>query len=623
MTGTGSVPLLQVQDVRVFVRDTDRTIVRDLSFVLERGQTLGIVGESGSGKSMTAKTIAALLPAGVAASGTVRLDGLDLLASTKPQVEQIRGRRVSLLMQDPFTMLNPVQTIGATIRESLAPLRRSGSELRSEVERRLAEVGISPELTSKYPFQLSGGQLQRVAIAAALAKDPDLLLADEPTTALDVTTQAEVLTLLRRLQADRGMALLLITHDLQVAFAMCDDIQIMYAGTVLEFAPTTAIESEPLHPYTSGLLNAEVPADRYAQKLDSIPGSVPPADSVLHSCPFAARCEWVREECRSAAPPLRTIESHHDTACIRIEDIRGDLRRRIETDTAAIRPIPVVEDVVLRVDSLEKAYHVGNLLGRSKTSVALRGVSFEIGRGESVGLVGESGSGKTTIARSILGLVAPSAGTIHLGETDISDFSRLDRKRLRAVRQRLQIVFQDPYASLNPSLRVGDALREALGHRSAVEDGVELTVDRVLEMVGLPPAYASRRPSQLSGGERQRVSIARAVAVQPELLICDEPVAALDVSVQAQVLELLRRIRREYGMSMLFITHDLAVVRQMTDRIVVLYRGQIVEQGTTEQIIDDPQHPYTKRLVNSVASNLARQHEAELSAVRPETRMPV
>lgn len=590
-----SEPLLSVRDLTV--RAGDRTLVRDVSFDLDAGRTLGIVGESGSGKTLTARSVMAVLPAGVHAEGDIVFDGISLRGKKERELRPLRATRISMVLQDPFTALNPLQTIQAHLRESLPrDVRRDRAKVRSEIARRLTEVGLDPDhVGDRYPFQLSGGMRQRVAIAAALASDPELLIADEPTTALDVTTQDDVLRLLRTLQRDRGMALVLITHDLRVAFSVCDRVMVMYAGSVVEDAPAAELVRAPAHPYTLGLTLAEPPVGHYVNELTAIPGSVPSADEVADMCTFADRCPWQAGECRTARPALISIGADRSSACLRITDIRDEIQARQAQSPGPGTP-PAVPDgnALLVVRDLRKTYRTTSMVGRARESVAVHSASFEVRAGESLGIVGETGSGKTTIARSVLGLTQPDSGQIQLDGIGISDYRKLGKAALRRVRRLVQVVFQDPYSSLNPALTIGAVLAEAItagGHQQDVAD--------LLKLVGLPASHAGRRPGALSGGERQRVAIARAVAVRPRLLICDEPVAALDVSVQAQILELLRDIRRTYNTSMLFITHDLSVVRQMTDRAIVLRRGEIVESGRTAAILDSPRHPYTIRLVES------------------------
>ncbi|MFI6920459.1 dipeptide ABC transporter ATP-binding protein [Nonomuraea spiralis] len=550
------------------VRYGSRLIVDGVDLRVRAGETFGLVGESGSGKSLTARAVVGLLPHGVTATGSITVGGTQLIGAGEGVLRGLRGSRVGLLMQDPFAMLNPLRTAGQHIAESLPGARRG------EVADRLAEVGIDdPSVLKRYPFQLSGGMRQRVALAAALARDPELLIADEPTTALDATIQDEIMRLLARIQRERGMSVLLITHDLRVAFALCDRIAVMYAGRIVERGPARAMADDPGHPYTAGLLRALPSIERTVDRLTGIPGSVPAASEVQESCAFVSRCDQARDECAGARPPLREAGADRQTACLFPVE-----RQQHRTEDAG--RTPTFGPPLLRVAGLRKDY---------RQVRAVREVSFEVAEGESVGVVGESGSGKTTVARCVLGLVTPSSGRIDLGAGP--------RHRL------VQCVFQDPYTSLNPARSIGATLAEAA--RQGAPEG-RMTPQELLELVGLPPAYARRKPAGLSGGERQRVAIARALAVRPALLVCDEPVASLDVSVQAHILELLRRVNRELGTSMLFITHDLAVVRQVTDRLVVMLKGQVVESGLTGRVLDAPEHPYTRRLVSSSEISLER-----------------
>lgn len=577
------------------------TIVRDVDLDLPAGQTLGIVGESGSGKSLTAKSIIGLLPRGVEASGSIRFGELELLGAGEAAMRGLRGRRIGLVMQDPFTMLHPLQTVRATLTESLNDgIRRNPALREAEVARRLAEVGIDAAVARKRTFELSGGMRQRIGIAAALAKDPDLLIADEPTTALDVSTQKDVLELLRRIQRARGMSLILITHDLGVAFSMCDRVSVMYAGAIVESADSATLATGARHPYTRGLLSAAPPITHVVDRLHPIPGNVPGVGTVDAQCAFAARCPHATDTCRDARPPLVAIGDRHVAACIRLDEPRVRAAGSTETDAAprdagtssaasvaadgATAPVATVRDLV-------KSFRA-TAGRRGERATVLHGVSFDIGDGEAVGLVGESGSGKSTIARCLMGLATPDSGEIRVGGLDVSDYARLSGEERRRAYRTVQMVFQDPYSSLNPKRTVGAALEEAL----AIAGGSRGEIPDLLDSVGLAADYAQRRPHALSGGERQRVAIARALALRPRLLVCDEPVAALDVSVQAQVLEVLRSVRASTGMALLFITHDLAVVRQMTTRAIVCYRGEIVEAGATDDLLDRPRHAYTRRL---------------------------
>ena len=603
---TNETGVLRVRGLHLRTGGGASTLVRGVDLDLARGEVVGIVGESGSGKSLTARALVGLCPPGVTATGSVRFDGTDLIDAPPATVDAMRGRRISMVLQDPFTMLNPLQSARAHVSESIRTTG-PGTARRADVDARLAEVGIGERAGQRYPFQLSGGMRQRVAIAAALAGDPALFIADEPTTALDTTTQAEILALLRSLTERRGMSMLLITHDLQVAFSVCDRIVVMYGGSVVEQGTARELAHDPRHPYTAALLASELDPDAYQSHLHFLPGNVPRADDTAGRCAFAARCDFVRAACVATPPVLRPEPpARADTgsgagrlvACHRTAEL-GRLTTPSQPSDAPMPPASAAQTPLLRIVEARTVYRTRSVVGRAVTNVALDGVSLDLPAGAAVGLVGESGSGKTTVARSVLGLGRLTSGSIHLGDLDITDARRLRRSDRAALPRRVQAVFQDPYSSLNPSMSIGATLGEAIRrHRHPDDLGAEIAA--TLDLVGLPAAYADRRPVSLSGGERQRVAIARAVAVRPELLVCDEPVAALDVSVQAQILELLRELRRSLGMAMLFITHDLAVVRQMTDTVVVLNHGTVVETGRTEDVLDRPTHPYTRRLVDAV-----------------------
>ena len=600
-----SAALLSVRGLRVVARTgrARQTIVSGVDLDIRAGETIGIVGESGSGKSLTARALIGLLPTGVRANGEVSYRGRDLLSLREAELARIRGTEIGLVMQDPFTMLNPLRLCGTQITEMVVDdrgRRLSKGERYAEAERRLREVGIADATVARrYPFQLSGGMRQRVGIAAALARNPQLLIADEPSTALDVTTQKEILDLLRSLQESRGMGLVIITHDLRVAFATASRIYVMYAGTVVEAAGSGALREEPRHPYTLGLLLSEPPIDRRLAELSAIPGSVPRPDDVAGSCPFATRCEWAVDRCRTEPTRLEPIGVGRMTACWRAREIRDAMRARFIAGEASVMATVTARQALVHVEDAAKAFRSRGFGGGS-TVQALKGVSFTIGAGESVGLVGESGSGKTTLARCLINLESLTSGTITVGDVVLGAGGRLaPADRLRLVRT-VQMVFQDPYSSLNPMRTVEGTLREAVRLSDARGRNADTRVDELLDLVGLPTAYRSRKPVALSGGERQRVAIARAIAVNPQLLICDEPVSALDVSVQAQILNLFSRLRQELGMSYLFITHDLAVVRQVADTVHVLYRGAVVESGPVAEVLDRPKHAYTSRLVASV-----------------------
>ena len=549
---------------------------------------------------MTARSIVGLLPSGVCAHGSVSFAGESLLGAGLRTLRAIRGARIALLLQDPFAVLNPVQTVREHILESLpTEVRRNRAHARDQVRDRLQEVGLSYDrVGTSYPFQLSGGMRQRVALAAALARDPEVLIADEPTTALDVSAQADVLGLLGSLTRRRAMALMVITHDLRVALSVSDRVLVMYAGTILEHGPASALMRGPRHPYTLGLLLAEPPVSHFVEHLTSAPGDAPSTAKPLVGCAFAERCRWRASECVTIRPSLRAVGEGRESACLRIDRIAEEMQAELSSPRGGSPPVaPGNAPSLCRFEAVSKRYRTRELFGRAREAHAVREVSFEIGADESVGLVGETGSGKTTLARCLLGLTRPDSGRIILGTHDITDYRRLSGDERTRIRQLVQVVFQDPYGSLNPAMTVRATLGEAIRHRRAGAGGVD--VEQLLSLVGLPARSAERRPVALSGGERQRVAIARAVAVAPRLLVCDEPVASLDVSMQAQILELLRGIRQCLGTSLLFITHDLSIVRQMTDRVVVLYRGEVVESGVSAHVLDAPTHPYTVRLIHA------------------------
>ena len=596
--------LLQVRGLSVDFGAADgsrRVLVAGIDLDIGYGETIGVVGESGSGKSLAARAIAGLLPPGLEARGEVSYRKQSLLDASPRAIASLRGSEVSLVLQDPFTMLNPVVRCGLQIME----LRRTADgrkvkkkAAREEAARRLAEVGIrDPDVGDRYPFELSGGMRQRVALAASLAGEPQLLIADEPSTALDVTTQREILALLKSLQLRRRMGLMLITHDLRVAFAACDRVYVLYGGQMLEIGKAADIERSPGHPYTLGLLCSEPPATHRLANLKEIPGQVPAAVHAANRCQFAPRCAWATDACTAGAPPMREVGESRASACVRLEEIRGEMdiqyvRRNAEVGEKLPESAPSGQPVI-GIDELAKTFNSGRT-----THHALRGVSLNVFAGESVGLVGESGSGKTTLARCITGLVRWDAGRIDVDGRDVRDYRRLSKNERRLLHRTVQMVFQDPYSSLDPLQSIRSTLREAV--MAAGERPSEERVSELLGLVGLPDSYQARRPRALSGGERQRIAIARALAARPQILLCDEPVSALDVSVQAQILTLFRNLQEQLGIGYLFISHDLTVVRQITERVYVLYKGEIVEAGGTAAVLDRPQHPYTKTLLDCV-----------------------
>lgn len=579
--------LLEVRDLSVTLRG--RTLVSGVRFDVAPGESLAIVGESGSGKSITARALLGILPPELEAQGTVTIDGVAV--NGRPELARpLRGTTVAMLMQDPFTMLNPLRRVNSQLADSLPRQMRKSEGGRNDVAGRLAEVGLDPVVGTRFPFQLSGGMRQRAGLAAALMRNPKLLIADEPTTALDVTTQREVLRLVDRLKRERGMGFLLITHDLRVAFSVCDTVVVLYAGRVVEAGSAAKIRESPQHPYTQALLAAEPPVGGRANTLQTLGGSVPRHDDVLNECGFAARCRFATPACRSASPTLRELRPGHWSACLFAGELLAQQQDILQDDSSGIVE-RLVSPPLLQVEELGKTY--GGM-----TLPSVKGVNLEVRRGEAVGVVGGSGSGKTTLARCLVGLETPSQGKVTLAEKDVTSWTNLDRTSKRELRRVIQMVFQDPYSSLNPTRTIGATLREVLAAMD--QPSGSTNVNQLLDLVQLPASYAGRRPTTLSGGERQRVAIARALAGAPRLLVCDEPVSALDVSVQAQILVLLNQLRVELDMSLLFIAHDLAVVRQVCDYVYVMQSGEVVEAGPTTMILSNPRHEYTKELIASV-----------------------
>lgn len=602
MTDTSNL-LLSAEDLSVTFAASDGRMIRavdKVSFDLRRGETLALVGESGCGKSTTALAMMRLLneDSETVIGGRVILDGDEMLRLPLRAMRHIRGRRMAMIFQEPMTSLNPVLTIHDQIAETIhAHERVSRLAARERVISLLSEVGI-PEPRARadaYLHQLSGGMRQRVMIASALACDPELLIADEPTTALDVTMQAQILDLLRALMQKHGMGLLLITHDLGVVAETADRVAVMYAGRIVEEAAVGPFFAAPQHPYSQGLVLARPEAGHAGQRrLVEIPGRAIENDGTFDGCAFAARCPAATAICQDVVPPLKVIQAHgqfHRAACHHDGIAAWTKAAVIARPRSAGETTPMLslQDLVIHYQ-----------LGRGRTEKILKavdGVTIDVRRAETHALVGESGCGKSTVARSILGFVAATGGHVALnGKTlDIADAAAL-----RAHRRACQIVFQDPFASLNPRLNIGASIAEPLENFTTIGASERRArVGELLERVGLSATRSRDYPHQFSGGQRQRICIARALALDPYLLVCDEPVSALDVSIQAQILNLLADLQSSTGVSILFITHDLAVVGAFADRVSVMYLGRIVETGTVAEIFSAPRHPYTSLLLAS------------------------
>ncbi len=624
-----SLPLLAVEDLRLGFAAGGRILlaVDGVSFSVRAGETFALLGESGCGKSATAQGLLRLLPAaGRIVGGSVRLGGEDLLALPEAAMRGLRGSRMAMIFQEPATSLNPVLTVGRQIGEVLTRHRGLSGVAAGEVMLELlTQVGIADPARrlGEYPFQLSGGMKQRVMIAIALAGEPEFLVADEPTTALDVTVQAQILDLLAGLQARRGMGMLLITHDLGVVARVAHRVGVMYAGELVEEADRESFFGAPRHPYTQALFAALPEVARRGRPLLTIPGQVPALAAMPAGCRFADRCPQVMPVCRQVSPPWREVAPGHRLRC------------HWQADDGGVRPgdelIPRGElhspdRAVLEVADLRVHFPIRRgILQRTVGHVrAVDGVSLALTPGRTLALVGESGCGKTTVGKAILQLVPSSGGSIRLGASQLIGLSR---RRLRAVRRHMQMVFQDPFASLNPRLRVGEIIAEgmaALRVAGTGDTGAAAAVAALLAQVGLPADAADRYPHEFSGGQRQRIAIARALAVQPEILICDEPTSALDVSVQAQILNLLKLLQESLGVAYLFITHNFAVVEYLAHDVAVMYLGRIVESGSAEAVLNRPAHPYTRALLSAVPQPRlgAREERVRLPGEAPSPANP-
>ncbi|GAB3409121.1 ABC transporter ATP-binding protein [Schumannella luteola] len=607
-------PLLRVDDLRVTFGGQRQQVhaVRGVSYEVNRGEFLGIVGESGSGKSVSSTAVMGLLPSSAQVSGSIRFDGRELLDLDDKQLSRIRGSEIAMIFQDPLSALTPVYTIGQQIIEGLKLHDRSISNqaARARAVELLGVVGIpNPQRrVDSFPHEFSGGMRQRAMIAIAIANDPKLIIADEPTTALDVTIQAQILEVLQKAKEITGAAVVLITHDLGVVAGNADRVAVMYAGRIVEQAPVDQLFAAPAMPYTIGLLrsmpNMAAPRE---ERLVPLEGRPPLLTQVPKGCPFADRCPAAFAACRGEEPALLPVAgaADHSAACIRAEEIAsGSLRRpdifpRPEEVEAA--PVARVESApVVELRDVKRTFPVmkGTVFRRRIGTVkAVDGVSFSIDRGTTLGLVGESGSGKTTTILELMELAKAQFGSIAVNGVDTATLSAADRRKLRSE---IQIVFQDPMASLDPRMSVQDIIAEPLTVTGVPKDEQLRRVARMLELVGLEPSFANRYPHQFSGGQRQRIGIARALIVEPKILVLDEPVSALDVSVQAGVLNLLEDLKAQLGLSYLFVAHDLAVVRHIADDVAVMYLGRIVEYGPAELIFSDPRHPYTQALFSAV-----------------------
>jgi peptide/nickel transport system ATP-binding protein len=606
-------PVLEVADLAVAIPTRAGVLhpVRGVGLELARGDALCIVGESGSGKSMTALALMNLLPPSARRSARcLRLLSEELAEAGEPRMRALRGDRVAMIFQEPMTALNPAYTIGEQMVEGLL-YHRAGTT-RAEAARRAVELletcGIAQAKLRlrQYPHQLSGGLRQRVMIAMALMSEPALLIADEPTTALDVTIQAQILALLARLQRDFALAIILITHDLGVVRRFGQRVAVMYAGEIVETQPTEALFARPMHPYTRALLACSPTAAERArpgERLGFLPGTPPHLVGDLAGCQFRTRCSLAQAECAGSIPK-RPVEGGFYRCVVPPAGAADAARARAEAQAVAARALgdePAIELGGVAVDYRVSA----GLFAARRTLHALRGVDLALRRGEVLGIVGESGCGKSTLARVMLGLERPSAGTVRILGRDVGQYER--RKLARAI----QPVFQDPYSSLNPRKTVATIIRAPLDvHGIGDAAARRAAVRAMMELCGLPARLAGAYPSQLSGGQRQRVAIASALVMKPAIVVCDEPTSALDVSVQSQILNLLHDLRAELGLTYVVISHDLAVIRHLAERIAVMYLGKIVEEGPAAEILAAPRHPYAEMLLDASLAPAARLEKA-------------
>jgi peptide/nickel transport system ATP-binding protein len=630
--------LLCVDDLHISVRTRggSQLVVRGVSFAVAPGEALGLVGESGSGKTMTVSAAANALPdAAIVTRGAVRFRGEDLIQASRRRIAELSGKEISMVFQDSLTSLNPIMRVGAQVAEPLLLHRLANRrDANALAEAGLRRVGIPEPARAmrRYPHEFSGGMRQRAMIATSLIASPALVIADEPTTALDATVQAQIIETWAKLNSEMGIALILVSHDLCVVAEICNTLAVMYAGRIVEIGPAKVLLARPLHPYTRALLES-IPSKNVprGEKLKAIPGEPPIIGAFPTGCPFHPRCADARDVCRAIEPSLIRAGEAQVACWVAQEQVAAGLER---TGTAAV-PVPQVtsppapdgseseeraEDILV-IDRISRHYLVPRLnpFARPTRVHALDDVSLTLRRGETLGVAGESGCGKSTLARCILKLDEVDKGSIFFRGSDIT---RATGAALRRIRRHMQPVFQDPYGSLNPRSRVAEIVAEPLAAHGVTETASAARVMEVLDLVRLGKHFATYLPHQMSGGQQQRVGIARALSLNPELIVADEPISALDVSIQAQVLNLLKDLQREFHLTLIFISHDLRIVRYLSTRIAIMFLGKVVEYGAAETVCTRPMHPYTVALLSSVPDMRSRGQRIILKGEPPSPSAP-
>lgn len=588
--------ILETRNLNIQIPTEDGIVqaARNVSFEVKQGELFGIAGESGSGKSVLTQAVMGLLP-NAKITGEVLFQGKNLLTLSQREMRSYRGARIGMIFQDPLSSLHPYYTIGAQITEMIhAHERVSSDEAKKRAISMLERVGI-PNASSRfdsYPHQFSGGMRQRVMIAMALVLNPPLVIADEPTTALDVTVQAQIIELLNEMRRETGTTVIMITHDLGLLSSIADHVMVMYAGNRMELSSSNALFSQPAHPYTAGLLNSSPANYTPGTELVPIPGRPPSLIHLPKGCVFKARCPKAQAMC-SNPPPLRIFND--DTQSLCWLETPASLKQAQAAVSQTNPDTPSAPAKVIEARGVKLSYNLGGPFGGDNTLDVLKGIDLDLNKGETLGLVGESGCGKSTLARVLAGLIPATDGSVIV---EGKSLAALSNREWRDMRKRIQLVFQDPFGSLNPRRRVSSIIGDPFRIHGVFSGGRrKKAVQTLMEKVGLNPEHYNRFPSEFSGGQRQRIGIARALALNPELIIFDEPVSALDVSIQAQVLNLMRQLQQELNLTYLFISHDLSVVRHVCNRIAVMNKGQIVELADAESIYSNPQDPYTKTLI--------------------------